>query len=306
MSSPDKDPKPSAVRFSPEPTIVDLPTSVLEESSPAPDPNMPVARMPSQEPMLLGFEDVLPQPAQIPMVSPTPKESMILSAAKPAPEEPTKEASPPKPGKPASPPSILKASAWPPLSSMHKSKKKPPPPPSSKANPKAKPVPTSKPTSHSKAPLKTGSTNPSSGGGTGIKPIPFPKQPMIMSATPSYYDWSTKDLDFLQSPDMGRKFTIPMTLLTGTFPKGFNLSKQCLQWMPYLGIYSWTNLRSIAPKHTVETLMRTLSVDYYYTYKTDMRIFLALGNILKPGQPWSVPVFSTYHSWIEPLIESLS
>ena len=50
MSSPHKDPKPSAVRFSPEPTIVDLPTSVLEESSPAPDPNMPVARMPSQEP----------------------------------------------------------------------------------------------------------------------------------------------------------------------------------------------------------------------------------------------------------------
>ena len=55
-----------------------------------------------------------------------------------------------------------------------------------------------------------------------------------MSATPSCYDWSTKDLDFLQNPDMGRKFTIPMTLLTGTFPKGFNLSKQCLQWMPYL------------------------------------------------------------------------
>ena len=92
-----------------------------------------------------------------------------------------------------------------------------------------------------------------------------------------------------------------MTLLTGAFPKGFNLSKQCLQWMPYLGIYSWTNLRSIAPKHTVETLMKTLSVDYYYTYKTDMRIFLALGNILKPGQPWSVPVFSTYHSWLQRL-----
>ena len=79
---------------------------------------------------------------------------------------------------------------------MQKPKKKPPPPPSTKANPKTKPVPTSKLTSHSKAPLKTGSTNLSSGSGTGIKPIPFSKQPMVMSATPSYYDWSTKDLDF--------------------------------------------------------------------------------------------------------------
>ena len=100
-------------------------------------------------------------------------------------------------------------------------------------------------------------------------------------------------------------FKIPMDLLTTPFPNGLNLSFQCCNWMPYLGIYDWKDLKFVSPRFTVEILMHVLSVDYYYRYKNDMRIFLTLGSMFSMHTPSTTTPEMTTCSWIPSLMKLL-
>ena len=59
-------------------------------------------------------------------------------------------------------------------------------------------------------------------------------------------------------------FTLDQDLLIQSFPQGFNFTEECLEWLPRLGIYTWEDLIFMTEESTVETLMTTLTVDYYY------------------------------------------
>ena len=47
-----------------------------------------------------------------------------------------------------------------------------------------------------------------------------------------------------------------------------------------LGLTNWSTFVTHSGIHSVDSLMRFLSVDQYFTYKSDLRVFLTLGEIL--------------------------
>ena len=155
--------------------------------------------------------------------------------------------------------------------------------------PKANPVPAT----HS---TPTGSTR--------ITPTNDPPvsvhDPTIMKHTPEHYKWSDDIPEFL-TPSLDY-FDIPMDFLTRKFPNGLNLSPNCSTWLVHLGIYDWDDLTVISTRYTVESLMRKLTVDYYFKYRNDMRIFLAFGDLCSPSSARIVSPDVETPSWIPSLV----
>ena len=98
-------------------------------------------------------------------------------------------------------------------------------------------------------------------------------------------------------------FSISEEFLTKPFPLGLNVSTHCPHWLLHLGIATWDNLTELTPTFTVEKLMTSLPVDYYFHHWNDMQIFLTLGLMLSKDSSWHI--FPDDHSiaWISLLVQ---
>ena len=85
-----------------------------------------------------------------------------------------------------------------------------------------------------------------------------------MEYQPRDYRWEDEDDEPMLQQMGPHLFTLDQDLLIQPFPQGFNFTEECLECLPRLGIYTWEDLIFMTEESTVETLMTTLTVDYYY------------------------------------------
>ena len=102
-----------------------------------------------------------------------------------------------------------------------------------------------------------------------------------------------------------QQFLIDMDLLTEPFPVGMHMSPICKDWLLTLGIFTWGNFQLNADMHRVESLMRFLTVDHYYQYRRDMRIFLTFGQLCNSANKIAGPTTKNKKSWIPMLMKQL-
>ena len=135
-------------------------------------------------------------------------------------------------------------------------------------------------------------------------PVTLPSYQCLMQRTPQTYDWLHNDLSLDQVPISSGSFNLPVDFLTTPFPQGMNLSGDCVQWLPLLGLTSWSHIYFHGQDFSVDSLMSNLSVDYYYHHKNDMRIFLSFGILRSRNIPFLTHVCPSSH-WIPELINVL-
>ena len=134
-------------------------------------------------------------------------------------------------------------------------------------------------------------------------PISLLDTTFVMKHAPSYYNWTEDLMEFPAEPP--KVFSISEEFLTKPFPLGLNFSTHCPHWLLHLGIATWDNLKELTPTFTVEKLMTSLTVDYYFHHRNDMRIFLTLGSMLSKDSPWHILPDDHSIAWIPQLIQLL-
>ena len=69
--------------------------------------------------------------------------------------------------------------------------------------------------------------------------------------------------------------------------------------------YTWEDLIFMAEESTVETLMTTLTVDYYYKNRKDLRILMSFGKICNPRHHRASPKPNNKQTWMPHLIKQI-
>ena len=155
--------------------------------------------------------------------------------------------------------------------------------------------------------IETGSTTTKSTSKRkpGKKPkVSSPPKAKPILFTPTTYDWDEEDSRFGFGSE-SEPFTIDMDLLTDPFPHGMFLSPLCKEWMIPLGLTNWETFVTHSGIHSVDSLMRFLSVDQYFTHKSDLRVFLTLGEILSSIPKKNRPSPTNTGLWIPKLKDQL-
>ena len=166
-------------------------------------------------------------------------------------------------------------------------------------------APPPSPAAASQEPTSSKPSNHPSAIETTPSPTKPPAQPPLMKYQPKDYRWEDEDDEPMLQQMGPHLFTLDRELLTQPFPQGFNFTEECLEWLPRLGIYTWEDLIFMAEESTVETLMTTLTVDYYYKNRKDLRILMSFGKICNPRHHRTSPKPNNKQTWMPHLIKQI-